>query len=158
MKTGTLERLKFLVRIIEKEIDYLDYSSAQLFTQNRFDNEIETIDQNPQLATELEAYTSRFCRLQDTIGDKLLPVWLRLFGEQARTAIENLDRAEQLGLLTSADQWMELREIRNRMVHEYIESLPLLKEAITKAHAGEVILKDFARKLIDKLKIAGFIA
>lgn len=48
----------------------------------------------------------RFGRLQDTVGDKLLPLLLAALGEKPSAAIDNLDRAERLGLLKSADEWM----------------------------------------------------
>lgn len=43
----------------------------------------------------------RFGRLQDTLGDKLLPLLLSLLGEKVSSAIDNLDRAERLGFIES---------------------------------------------------------
>lgn len=40
-----------------------------------------------------------FWRLQDTIGDKLIPALLRALGEPQGAVIDNLDRAERLGWL-----------------------------------------------------------
>ena len=51
----------------------------------------------------MEAFVGRFGRLQDTLGDKLLPAYLAAEGEFPGTALDNLDRAERLGLLPSAD-------------------------------------------------------
>jgi hypothetical protein len=63
----------------------------------------------------------RFGRLQDTIGTRLLPATLQLMQEwQDETPfIDKLNRAEKLGLIPSALQWQELREIRNQTAHEY---------------------------------------
>jgi hypothetical protein len=41
--------------------------------------------------------------------------------EGAGAVFENLDRAEKLGLLSSADDWLAVRKLRNLMVHEYID-------------------------------------
>lgn len=61
----------------------------------------------------------RFARLQDMVGDKLLPVLLTALGEAPAEAIDNLDRAEHLGFIVSADEWVTLRTLRNQMAHEY---------------------------------------
>jgi hypothetical protein len=48
-------------------------------------------------------------------------------------ALDNLHRAERLGLLQHADEWAAMRLVRNRLVHEYFERpdamLPALKRA-----------------------------
>ncbi len=63
----------------------------------------------------------RFGRLQDAIGARLLPALLQLMQEWKDEApfIDKLNRAEKLGLIPSALQWQELREIRNQTAHEY---------------------------------------
>ena len=52
-----------------------------------------------------DAFAARFGRLQDTVADKLLPGFLRCLAKPVGAAIDNLDRAEKLGLLDSADDW-----------------------------------------------------
>ena len=46
-----------------------------------------------------------------------------------------MDRAEKLGFIESADAWMEMRRLRNQMVHEYIEDLAILASALRSGHA-----------------------
>lgn len=81
------------------------------------------LESDPDLAERVEAFVGRFGRLQDTVSDKLLPVLLVALGETPAAAIDNLDRAERLGLIVSADEWMTMRKLRNQMVHEYVEDL-----------------------------------
>ena len=64
---------------------------------------------------------SRYGRLQDTIADKLLPRWLRALAERPGSQIEVLNRAEQLGVLEDVSQWLEARQLRNTLIHEYME-------------------------------------
>ena len=40
---------------------------------------------------KVEAFVSRFCRLQDTLGDKLLPALLKALGEPDRALLINLE-------------------------------------------------------------------
>lgn len=82
----------------------------------------------------MEAFVGRFGRLQDTVGDKLLPLLITALGEKASAAIDNLDRAERLGLLRSADELMAMRNLRNQMVHEYVEDPEVLISALRAGH------------------------
>lgn len=90
---------------------------------------------DPVLAERLDAFVSRFGRLQDTVGDKLLPALLNALAEKTGPAIDNLDKAEKLGLIGSADVWMEMRRLRNQMVHEYIEDVVVLTSALRSGHS-----------------------
>lgn len=63
---------------------------------------------------------SRFGRMQDTIADKLFPRWLLALAETPGSQIETLNRAERLGILNSTERWLEMRNLRNRLVHEYM--------------------------------------
>jgi len=48
---------------------------------------------------------------------------LTALAEKPGPAIDNLNKAEKFGFVESADVWMEMRRLRNQMVHEYIEDL-----------------------------------
>lgn len=141
------ERLAFLTRVVEKEIRHLDYADNQVFSDSLTFEEIEKLDANPELALRIEAFTSRFCRLQDTLGDKLLPALLKALGEPDRALLINLDKAEKYGWLDSAEQWIALRQLRNQMIHEYIEEAQTLFDALTTAHANVLTLRRFAESL-----------
>ena len=66
---------------------------------------------SPTQHERLDAFVSRFGRLQD-----------------------NLDKAERLGWIESAQTWLEIRKLRNQMVHEYIEDLAILTSALQTGH------------------------
>lgn len=72
----------------------------------------------------LDQWIYRYSRLQDTLGQKVMPLLLQLLAEdsEAMPLIDRLGRMEKLGLL-SADQWLYLREVRNILTHEYPENL-----------------------------------
>lgn len=129
------ERLRFLIRVACKECMHLQTTDQRLFAAPFTSQTVAQLDRDPDLAERVEAFASRFGRLQDTLGDKLLPLLLRALGEKPAAAIDNLDRAERLGLLGSADEWMAMRRIRNQMVHEYIEDPEVLTSALLTGHA-----------------------
>ncbi len=88
----------------------------------------------------LDQFTYRFIRLQDDLGQSLMPAILRCLGEDVpRLAmLARLDRLEQLGWLEQAERWLELRQIRNALTHDYPEPLEQqwqdLQAAIAAAH------------------------
>lgn len=100
------------------------------------------LETEPDLAERVDAFVGRFSRLQDTAGDKLLPVYLNALGETPGAAIDNLDRAERLGLLDSVDDWMGMRRLRKQMVHEYVEDPVTLCSALQAGHSFVPVLVD----------------
>lgn len=141
-------RLQFLCRVAEKEAHYLQETDARLFAEPLTAESLRHIAEDPLLAERLDAFVSRFGRLQDTLGDKLLPTLLDAMAEQKGAAIENLDRAEKLGWLESVDTWLEMRKLRNQMVHEYIEDLLILSSALKAGHDFVPVLVAAMRKML----------
>jgi hypothetical protein len=121
MEPKILLRLQFLVRVVRKECKHLNITDQRLFGGLFTLEQATRLEEDPDLAERVEAFVGRFGRLQDTMGDKLLQLLLTALGEKPSAAIDNLDRAERLGLIKSADEWMTMRNLRNQMVHEYIE-------------------------------------
>lgn len=130
-----LLRLQFLLRVIRKEGEHLALTDARLFSEPFTIARAERLATQPDLAERVEAFVSRLSRLQDTLGDKLLPVLLSALGEKPGAAIDNLDRAERLGYIQSVDDWLAMRNLRNQMVDEYVEDLAILSNALQSAHA-----------------------
>ena len=143
----TEARLQFLSRVVAKEIKHLEYASTQVFEPTLSYEAVEKLDTTPELAMKVEAFTSRFCRLQDTLGDKLLPALLQALGEPTRALLINLEKAEKYGWLESSEQWITLRQLRNQMIHEYIENAQTLFDALTTANDNVDVLIRFAREL-----------
>lgn len=79
-----------------------------------------------------------------------MPILLLALAENLGAAIDNLDRAEKLGLLMSVDEWLEMRRLRNLMVHEYIEDLAILTSALQRGHQFVPQLVYTARNCISR--------
>lgn len=126
-------RVAHLQRVVNKEYQHLRYSADGLVKIDPEFRWLDAVEQNPELAEKLDAFASRFCRLQYTLGDKLLPVYLRMQLEPVSTALDNLNRAEKLGLIPSVEDWIEARNLRNYLVHEYTEDAKLLRQSIKRA-------------------------
>lgn len=141
-------RLTFLARVVLKECTYLLDTDQRLFGNLFTVEEAQKIAIDPHLAERLDAFVSRFGRLQDTVGDKLLPALLSALAEKTGPAIHNLDRAEKFGFIASTDTWMEMRKLRNQMVHEYVEDLAVLSSALRSGHAYVPALVAAARRCV----------
>lgn len=153
--SDNIERLWALCRMVEKECEHLAYSTKQVFSEPFTAETAQKMDREPEFAVRVEAYVSRYRRLQDTLADKLLPVWLKALGEPVRAAIDNLDKAEKLGMLTSSYDWLLTRQLRNQMIHEYMESPVLLADALNTAHQFQPVMESFAHKLLTDIQARG---
>ncbi len=103
--------------------------------KNALKDALQDIDQREFVAPDLgnlsrqdrrllDQFAYRYTRLQDDMGSRLFPSVLRALGENipAMSMLDRLDRMEQLGWLPQADEWSDLRHIRNEFTHEYPES------------------------------------
>ena len=114
-------RLEQVMALLERAAEGLSRSRIRLFEQHSIDADwVCSIEEKPEREDIMESFVSKFNRFQDMLGDKLLPVLLAWKGEHRGAFIDNLNRAERLGLVASASQWMEARSLRNRLVHEYM--------------------------------------
>lgn len=149
-------RLQFLARVVRKECHHLIATDERLFSVSFTIEQAKKLEENVELAERVEAFVGRFGRLQDTVGDKLLPLLLMALGEKSAAAIDNLDRAERLELLSSADEWMTMRSLRNQMVHEYVEDLVVLTNALQTGHGFVPVLVATANKMIAEVESRGW--
>lgn len=132
------------LEIVAKEGQHLTYSWYRLFDQNIDVNWVENLEQNADCAEQMEAFVSRFGRMQDTMADKLFPRWLLALAETPGSQIETLNRAERLGVLTSTERWLEMRNLRNRLVHEYMtDSAKFAQDLLLAKEYSLVLIETF---------------
>lgn len=137
-------RLQFLARVVQRECHHLQLTDERIFGTAFTVERARQLDADPELAERVEAFVSRFGRLQDTLGNKLLPALLDTLGEPVGAAVDNLDRAERLGWLRSTDDWLTVRRLRNQMTHDYIEDPAVLADALQAGHEHVPLLIDTA--------------
>ena len=139
------DRLGFLLQTVALEAAHLQGTDERLFSQPFSAARAAGLNNDVLLAERLDAFSARSARLQDTLGDKLLPVLLARIGEPVGSVLDNLDRAHRLQLLNHpAENWLAARALRNRMVHEYIRQPDLLADAVNAAHQAIPMLLQFA--------------
>ena len=112
--------------LLNRSLKSLQQSSEKthlLLQQSEFSfEELESID----------SLTSKFSRTSDIYLQKVLrSIWM-LLREDTVPLIDLLNRAEKLMIIISAEELLQMRDIRNQIAHEYLpEAVPeLAKEVV----------------------------
>jgi hypothetical protein len=75
-----VDRFLSTLEIVRREGERLAYSWRRLYAHPIDIDWIRRLKDEPEAAEQLEAFVSRFGRMQDTIADTLLPRWLLALG------------------------------------------------------------------------------
>lgn len=135
------KRFVSLLEIVRREGELLPLKTdVRLFTSTIDANWVRQLEYDDDLSERLDAFVSRFGRMQDTLGDKLLPSLLRLLAEKPGSALDNLNKAEKLGLLASVIHWLDVRNLRNKLIHEYMQDAEEFALALNQAHVEVALL------------------
>ena len=151
-----LARMQFLGRVAAKESRHLQSTDQRLFAERFTERRARSLEDDADLAERVEAFVGRFGRLQDTLADKLLPVLLAALGERLGAQLDNLDRAEKLGFIAAAEMWLAMRQLRNQMVHAYIEDPAILADALQAGHEFVPQLVRAAELMADEIRQRGW--
>lgn len=137
-----IDRFIATLEIVEREGEHLAYSWQTLFAdgQRRDAEWVIGLERNPEEAVRLEAFVSRYGRMQDTLADKLLPRWLMALAEKPGSQIETLNRAERLGVIDSVEAWLAARKLRNQLVHEYMQDPVVFADSLNVAMSTSVMV------------------
>ena len=157
LDTDAKARLQFLARVVQGERTNLGKTSQRLFSEPFSAQRAASLEHDEQLAERVDAFVARFSRLQDTLGDKLLPALLTALGENRSTLVDRLDQAEKLGWIRSSEEWMAIRQLRNQMIHEYIEDPKTLAAALQAGHDYIQDLNQATDKMRQELEIRGWL-
>ncbi|PQP34800.1 hypothetical protein C6A37_05870 [Desulfobacteraceae bacterium SEEP-SAG9] len=102
--------------LLEKAFNALAYSNDKC----RIIGEKSDYDMEEQ--ESFEALTSRFARTADILTQKVFKTVFALLQENVKTIIDAGKFAEKLGIVDHADTILNIRELRNQIAHEYVNS------------------------------------
>lgn len=98
-------------------------------------------DLSPKELEPYDALADRFIRVVESALRLFRSVELHEFGIPADSTRELLDRMEKLRWISSADLWMAMRSIRNKIVHDYLpEQVAQMFQQIVGPFAAELKL------------------
>ncbi len=98
-----------------------------------------------EVEESLDALTSKFARVSDIFTQKVLKSLILLTREDAPTFVDRMNLCEKLGVITSAADLIEIRDLRNQIAHEY------LSENLTEVYEDCMALSE---KLLAEIQVA----
>lgn len=134
------EAARISLDLAERQVAHLRYTCDTLFSEPIDRAWVEKLDKREDLAEKIEAFVGRFGRLQDRIGEKLLPAFARLLGSETRSLVDGLAYAERMGWLASGEEFIGARKLRNLLIHEYLTEPELFLEALLAAQPAAELL------------------
>lgn len=143
--------------LAKKEAAHLAYTHRTLFAQPIDLNWVRNLTQRDDLAEKIDAFVSRFGRLQDHIGEKLIPRFVVLLGESPKSLLDNLAYAEKAGWLESAEAFVSARKLRNLLVHEYMSEAELFLEALLASDEATRMLMDIVTRIEQQAHAVGLV-
>lgn len=126
--------------LARKEAAHLQYTHRTLFAQPIDAAWVQQLTTRDDLAEKIDAFVSRFGRLQDHLGEKLIPRFAALLGEAPKSMLDMLAYAEKMQWLESAEVFIGARKLRNLLVHEYMSDTQLFLQALLSAREAAEML------------------
>ena len=126
-------KIKEMLKIAEIHKQRIDFAATNL--KNIFPMTAEKINNlSSQELLYIEMLTGRFAKLQDYIGAKLIDGFLTHKGEVFNnlSVIDKMNLLEKLGVFSSANVWLEMRELRNHLAHEYPDNPEITAEYLNR--------------------------
>ncbi len=112
---------KNYLELLELELDLLNKAAQALRYSYDRCNQIGVKDVYSQDEQEkFEALTGRFARLSDILIQKIFRLIDAIDLDAEGTVRDRINRAEKKNLIQSASGFIEVRELRNEIAHEYI--------------------------------------
>jgi hypothetical protein len=126
--------------LARKEAAHLQYTHRTLFELPIDAHWVQQLETRADLAEKVDAYVSRFGRLQDHLGEKLIPRFAALLGESPKSMLDVLAYAEKMQWVDSAEAFIGSRKLRNLLVHEYMSDVQLFLQALLAARDASQVL------------------
>ncbi len=134
------ENARLALELARKEAAHLQYTHTTLFVMQIDVAWVQQLATQGDLAEKVEAFVSRFGRLQDHLGEKLIPRFAALLGESPKTMLDALGFAERMQWIENAETFIGARKLRNLLVHEYMSDVQLFLQALLAARAAAEVL------------------
>ena len=102
---------------------------------------VDALDQDAAVRRLTDQILYRFTKLQDAMGERLVPTTLAWLQEPQESwpMRDKLDRLEKLGYL-DVEAWLQWRDVRNRLAHEYPGTADLRHAAVLAAVAAAQLM------------------
>ncbi|MBN1552629.1 nucleotidyltransferase substrate binding protein [bacterium] len=121
----------------EKVLDAVSLVEASLERVGNFDPEK---DYTPEEREPYDALCDRFIRAVEISIRFMKTYEIHMYGENSDTLRDLMLRMEKTEMISSLDIWFRMRDVRNRIVHDYLpEDIQALYNDIQHSFAKELI-------------------
>lgn len=102
---------------------------------------------------DIDQYLYRFSKLQDTLGQKIFKLVLDIYEPTPEVIpfIDMLNKLEKLNFLDNTKEWIHLRDVRNKIAHQYddepYEMTQALNDILNQKNILKAIYERFKQKL-----------
>lgn len=139
---------------------YLDIIKNNLEDIKRYKNKISTFlpinyknyeELQFHSKDTLDAIAFRFTKLQSLLGEKVFKLFIEKtgFDTNEKSFLEILSELERLNIV-KREEWIRLREIRNKISHEYPEEIDEIIDNLNKIIENIEIFKKIYKKIKEK--------
>lgn len=149
------ENARLALELANKAVTHLAYTHDTLFIQQIDLEWVKSLTLREDLSEKIDAFVGRFGRLQDHIGEKLIPRFAALFGESPKSLLDVLAYAEKMGWIDNAETFIGARKLRNLLVHEYLLDAELFLNALQAADRATQMLIDVVSKMTRHAETVG---
>ncbi len=121
-----------LIEELKLGLQHLEYSYNKVTNIAKLSTDPRKLDVE-ELET-WESFVARFARVSDIFLSKYIRLKVLKEDPAYRGSFRDfLDMAEKINLISNSDEWMALRELRNKTAHEYTrDDLKLVFEQVLK--------------------------
>lgn len=157
-KDDKIKELRKNMEVVEIHLEHMERLSHFFhpffpFTAKKIDDlTIDSIDKSVALI-------HRFNHVQDTLASKIFPDFLDVTREESKgpTFIDKLNLLETLQIIDSAYQWIDLRDLRNNLSHEYVNFPEAQADLLNKVNASIPIFITTFGRLKQQMKDLGLL-
>ena len=124
--------------IVKKILESIDLNFARA---DEYSEQISQMDlsndpfANIENIKTIDGFIYRFSKIQDMMGEKLFPVYLKAVEEYSPSMplIDILNKLEKFEIMDSETDWKYFRKLRNVLTHEYPDNEDDLIQGIKEA-------------------------
>lgn len=113
---------------------------------------------NKELVAKIDSFIYRFIKIQDKMGEKLFPAYLKLLQEykSGMPLLDVLNNLERIGVIERTEQWVEYRKLRNSLTHEYPGNMDEVIDALGLAFTAYGEMKKIYEYVIEQVHLRNF--
>jgi len=145
-------RLYFYLELIDKSLnDFKKYKNKISSFLPISSENYEELNEN--FSDTLDAIAFRFSKIQSILGEKVFKLFLKELGYivENKSFLDILSELEKLNIIERKN-WIKLREIRNRVSHEYPNEIEEIIENLEKMIESFDIFEEIYLKIKEKLE------